>query len=163
MAKLQSFQLAGMPGHTYATDVATPIPSEPTEEVKIPLTAEEAIAAAMGEIDAAAGEVRLKYITSAPGQTEVYLEKIEEAIDYTVAGFPEDATRFPFIVAEANASDISCREAAEMIIKKKSLWLAKGAKIEEVRRRGKIAIRQCTNIEDVDSIKKATIVGLNAI
>jgi hypothetical protein len=161
MAKLQSFQLAGLQGHTY---VVPEILEHPQPEVAdTPLTIDDVIELALSNIDQAAGIVRLKYITSAPGQTEIYLEKTEEAIDYTVAGYPEDASSYPFIVAEANASGITCREAAEMIIKKKSLWLGKAAKIEEVRRTGKITIRQLKSVDDVASTEKATIVGLNAI
>jgi hypothetical protein len=60
-------------------------------------------------------------------------------------------------VAEANASNITCAEAAKLILSKKSQWINVAAKIEEVRRRGKIDISNCTTIEDVSNVEQDVI------
>jgi hypothetical protein len=142
MAKLQPFQLANID----------------TQPVKIVVpNIDDAKIDAISNIDLKAGKTRLQYITTAPGQPEIYAEKTEEALDYISTVGAIDDSRYPFIVAEANASNITCAEAAKLILSKKSQWINVAAKIEEVRRRGKIDISNCTTIEDVSNVEQDVI------
>lgn len=142
MAKLQPFQLAGL-----VQSIAEPV-IKTVEDTKID---------ALANIDATAGKVRLKYITTAPGQSEIYTEKTEEALDYISAIGTVDDSLYPFIVAEANASGITCMEASRLILSKKSQWINAAAKIEEVRRRGKIVVMSTDNIDDIHTVEQDVV------
>ncbi len=158
MATLHPSQLAGFDSTTIygPVEVKSPV-------IDVPVTVEDAQKLAYNNIDQAAGKIRLNYITSAPGQTEIYLEKTEEAIDYTVAGYPEDASMYPFVIAEANASGISCQDAAKLIIQKKSQWIIKAAAIEEVRRKGKLTIGSLSSVDEITKMSESVIAQINKL
>jgi hypothetical protein len=142
MAKLQPFQLADIDPQPAKIVVKN------INDIKL---------TALSNIDTEAGKSRLQYITTAPGQSEIYTEKTEEALDYISAIGTIDDSSYPFIIAEANASNITCIEAAKLILSKKSQWINIAAKIEEVRRRGKIDIINCDTIDDIAKVEQDVI------
>jgi hypothetical protein len=122
------------------------------------------------EIDVAAGEVRSKYITHTPGQSEVYAEKASEAIDFVTAGYPTDLSNYPFIQADVDAYGKTAHQAADDILAMRSLWVAKGAQVERLRLMGKNTIDAITitttladALDTVDSAKQNTMDSLRVL
>lgn len=93
----------------------------------------------LATIDTAAGNTRLKYITSVPGQSETYQRKEEQARAWQATSFAGDAPSF--IAAEATALSISAQALALQIIALADYWgNVKGPQIEAARRKAKVAI-----------------------
>lgn len=106
----------------------------------------------LNRIDSLAEHARSKYITAGYGQMLTYQEKSDEASDYLVAGSPVDLTGYPFIQAEVNATGKTATVASNDILDAQSLWITKGALIEEYRLKGKIDIKAALTIDDIDTI-----------
>ena len=126
---------------------------------KAPTDIEERKLYVMRDIDEAASQARSKIILPVFGQELLYIEKSEEAIDYTTSGYPDNLSDFPLIKAEVNATGKAARDIVESILKKKAEWISFNAKIEEIRLRGKAAIRSenVNSVVEIDKIKKQTI------
>lgn len=93
----------------------------------------------LAAIDTAAGNARLKYITSVPGQSETYQRKEEQARAWQAASFAGDAPSF--IAAEATALAIDAQGLTLQIIALADYWgNVKGPQIEAARRKAKVAI-----------------------
>lgn len=93
----------------------------------------------LAAIDTAAGNTRLKYITSVPGQSETYQRKEEQARAWQSASFAGDAPSF--IAAEATALAIDAQVLTLQIIALADYWgNVKGPQIEAARRKAKVAI-----------------------
>lgn len=93
----------------------------------------------LAAIDTAAGNARLKYITSVPGQSETYQRKEEQARAWQAASFAGDAPSF--IAAEATALAIDAQVLTLQIIALADYWgNVKGPQIEAARRKAKVAI-----------------------
>ena len=114
-------------------------------------------------IDEVAGEVRRKFITSAPGQEMTYQEKAEQAADYVAASYPADTSNYPFIQAEINATGKTKEQAADDILTQRAAWIAVGATIEEHRLAGKKQVDEATTVEDIKTITDNTIALLEAV
>ena len=132
---------------------------------KAPLNIEERKLYVMRDIDEAASHIRSKLVIPVFGQEALYAEKSEEAIDYTSSGYPDDLSSYPLINAEVNATGKPAKEIVKSIIEKKAEWISFNAKIEEIRLRGKAAIKskEVNSIVEIDNIKNQTIKLLNAI
>lgn len=93
----------------------------------------------LATIDTAAGNARLKYITSVPGQSETYQRKEEQARAWQATSFAGDAPSF--IAAEATALAIDAQVLTLQIIALADYWgNVKGPQIEAARRKAKVAI-----------------------
>jgi len=114
-------------------------------------------------VDSTAGTSRLKYLTSIPGQAEVYQEKYDQAVDYITNSYPVDTTPYPMIQAEANATGNTPTECADNIVAERTTWLTKMSAIEEERRKGKINITAAVDVLGVDSARDTAIVLLNVL
>ena len=96
---------------------------------------------ALDQIDQAAGTVRLRYITSVPGQAETYQRKEQQAREWKAAGYA--GTPPVFIAAEAAALGQDPVDVADYIIETADQWGSfKGPQIEAMRRKWKVAIEQ---------------------
>ena len=104
------------------------------------------------QIDNLASNLRLKFITGLPGQSEVYKEKSEEAADFVAAGYPDDLSTYPFIQAEVAATNKSPKETADTILAKRSEWIATNSLIEQERIKAKTLVNQAQSEEEIDSI-----------
>ena len=102
-------------------------------------------------IDKTAGDIRLKYITEVPGQQATYWMKTEEARSIKAAGLIDgiDMTPYPLIQAEMNATGYGMTLVVNSILDTEASWRQLAAKIEEVRRKGKINIKAATSVLDV--------------
>lgn len=96
---------------------------------------------ALEQIDQAAGTVRLRYITSVPGQAETYQRKEQQAREWKAAGYA--GTPPVFVAAEAAALGQDPVDVADYIIETADQWgNFKGPQIEATRRKWKVAIEQ---------------------
>jgi hypothetical protein len=100
---------------------------------------------AMAEIDRQAGIVRLKYITDAPGQQLTYSAKLDSANAYIAAGYPADASPYPWIDQEAIQTGSSPAVVADLIVFMAEQWTVVGAQIEGHRLAAKRAIDDATS------------------
>ncbi|WP_341893897.1 hypothetical protein [Ferrovibrio terrae] len=110
----------------------------PSEEIEARL-AGLAVAAAM-QVDLAAEQARMRFITPGAGQAMVYQTKIEEAARWIAAGSPPDLSAYPFIAAEVGLTAPSAAELVALWQTMESGWRTVAAQIEAVRMTGKNAI-----------------------
>ncbi len=102
-------------------------------------------------IDEWAGEARLRYITSVPGQAETYAKKEQQARDWAAASFVGDPPAF--IAAEANALGLDPRSVANDIIDLADFWgSVKGPQIEAARRKWKVSASSAVDYDAISSI-----------
>lgn len=94
------------------------------------------------QVDLAAGAARARYVTDAPGQDAVYLDKKAEAIAFKDAGYPEaEIANYPYMNAEKIAQGFATgQEAADSIIAIAAGWAQLAASIEQARLSGKNSI-----------------------
>jgi hypothetical protein len=115
-------------------------------------------------VDNTAGEVRKKFITSAPGQELTYQEKAEQAADFAAANYPTgQIANYPFIQVEVNVTGLSPQAAADGILSRRTLWIQKGALIEEARLIGKRDINIATDVAGITTALNTAITTLNSI
>lgn len=102
-------------------------------------------------IDAAAGNTRLQYITDVPGQSETYLEKGQDAVNYKAAGYPAaNIASYGWVAGYARSvygatpTAAQYQAAADTIITLRGQWVVVGQMIEEARSAGKEAVMACT-------------------
>jgi len=120
-------------------------------------------ASALNRIDQSAERARLRHVTGGIGQALVYQEKAEQAVDYITAGYPSDLSAYPYLQAEANATGKDSTQIADDILTQRSMWIAVGAQIEEERLRGKKAVREATDIDDITVARDAAQAALDAL
>jgi hypothetical protein len=116
------------------------------------------------EIDITAGVVRLRFITSVPGQAETYILKAQEARALKATGYTQtDLTMFPMIAAEmvANSSDLVM--TCETIIAMEDGWKNIAAAVEKERISGKNTVNSATNAGEIILARNTAITSLMAI
>lgn len=116
---------------------------------------------ALQQINYAASKAHSKHIAFGFGQMMVYQEKADEATDYIAGKYPASLAGYPLIEAEVNATRKSGKQVADGIITRRAQWLARAAKIEEIRLMCK-GLLKIKNI-DVEEIVKKGILELDAI
>lgn len=116
---------------------------------------------ASNDIDSFAGQVRLKYITSVPGQDATYLSKATQADSYKAAGYT--GTVPVLVQAEADATGMTTHQAADYIIATRDAWNTIAANIERERRKGKIAVAAAVDIAGVNTALAAALTALQAL
>lgn len=134
-----------------------------------PPTLAEAQAAALAAIDAAAGTVRARYITTADGQAATYMLKTADADRYKAAGYPAaQIAGYPWVLAKARAmvaapAAADYQAAADLIIATRDAWVVKGAAIEEARERGKAAVSSAVDVAGVAAARAAAEAELGTL
>lgn len=117
---------------------------------------------ALESVDTMAGQARLRYITSVPGQAETYAKKEQQARDWAAASFAGDAPSF--IAAEAQALNVSAQSVALEVIGLAEYWSnIKGPQIEATRRKWKVAIGSAQDAATVDSLIEQARAELEAL
>ena len=123
-------------------------------------------AQAVGAIDQAAGAACARYITIAPGQTERYLIKKDEATRYITAheagNSPVDAD-YPILQAEAAALSEDIVTLAYLVRSTAETWIQLGAAIEGARKGGNKKVTEATTHEVVIIERDATLATLEGI
>jgi len=118
---------------------------------------------ALLKIDVAAGQTRLKYLTSIPGQDATYLAKEADCRAYKAAAYPEDTTGYQWVVAEAEATGLTPTEATDAIILQANQWRVVGSMIEKVRRGGKIEVSKKIKKSTIEASLSATLAALQGL
>lgn len=96
------------------------------------------------DIDRAAGEIRLLFITDAPGQDMIYQEKRREAEALQLAPeLPPEQT--PHLTAEAAAFGVTRAAKALEILAQAAAWCSVSAMIETRRLSAKAAVQAATS------------------
>jgi hypothetical protein len=106
-------------------------------------------AEAAAEVDKVAGETRLRFITTSPGQEATYTAKLNDAKAYIAAGYPTDTTPYIWIATEAAKTGSTPQIVADLIVYTSNLWSAVGAQIEGSRQMAKQSITGAINAVQV--------------
>ena len=113
-------------------------------------------------VDGAAGQARLRYISSAPGQAETYLRKETQARTWKASSYAGPAPSF--IAAEATVLGLNPVDVAESVIAQADLWEGgKGPEIEATRIGGKAEIASAGTEAAVNAALADTIAALDAL
>lgn len=126
-----------------------------------PPSLERLVAAAEGQIDAAASAARSRFVSDGIGQDATYLLKASQAEIYRAAGYIGDVPSY--VAAEAAARGLGARAAAEIILAARDAWAVIGARIEGERIGGKIQVRGAGTAAEVNAALAAALAALNAI
>ena len=119
-------------------------------------------AGALKLIDNFAGEARLRYITSVPGQAETYAKKEQQAREWASSSFSGDPP--PFIQAEATALGVDPVVLANEIIAMADYWATnKGPQIEACRRKWKVNVESAVEVSGIDGLTEAAKIELEAL
>jgi len=147
---------ATAPAGTTATTTPPVFPAKPIDQTK---------AESAAEIDQKAGQVRQKYITTAAGQEATYTEKARQCEAYKAAAYPAtpDPVGHAYVIAEANAKRVQLSGRCDAILAERDQWAALGAKIEEARRKAKIAIAAASTAEAVEAALQTGLADLTAL
>ncbi|MCV3738392.1 hypothetical protein OCK02_19480 [Rhizobium sp. TRM96647] len=96
------------------------------------------------DIDRSAGEIRLLFITDAPGQGMIYQEKRREA-EALLADPDLPPEQTPHLTAEAAAFDMTRAEKATEILAQAVAWTTVSATIETRRLAAKASVQAATS------------------
>jgi hypothetical protein len=126
---------------------------------------------AQRDIDRAAGEARLRYITDVPGQQAVYLTKLAEATAYLAAyALDPQSIAPPHIAAEATATESTPLAVAQQVAGLGALWTeGLSPAIEAARLGGKRSVTLATGADDeaiaaaIEAARVAALAALDAI
>lgn len=119
---------------------------------------------AKAAVDAAAGQIRLRYVTDVQGQQMVYLTKLNQAVAYIAAytADPGMAVAGPYISAEATVRGITHLAMAALVIAQNAGWNdVIGPAIEAARIAGKLAIDAASTEATVEAARVAAVDGLD--
>lgn len=152
-----------------AADVAVaerPSPSHALDNDTWVLDYDHASAAAVLDINTAAGEARARYITVAIGQEATYLLKEHQAREFKAAGYPPG--NVPSMVqAEMDAFGTDAQTAADVVIATADNWIALAATIERIRRQSTAQIDTAITNDDgqavIEALRDAALTALAAI
>lgn len=107
-------------------------------------------AALIATVNTHAEDVRNRFLTPGSGQAITYTRKEAEAREYLLNG--GDPADFPFLAAEATATNSTIGAIAALVAGQADAWLAVGATIEGKRRGLVVAIEAATTKAGLDSI-----------
>lgn len=122
----------------------------------------DAIVIAHAQIDATAGQVRARFITTVPGQEATYMLKREQATQFKAAGY--QGTPPSFIAAEVAATGKTAKDVADAIIFMANIWENDlGPRIEAFRIAGKEAASASQTKQGVNSATDDCITKLRGV
>jgi len=102
--------------------------------------------AAIARVNDAAEAVRRLYLTPGDGQAMTYLRKEQEARAWSAEA---DPARFPFLAAEAAATEMAIADLAATVIAQADAWATIGSAIEALRRGATRAIELAASVEAI--------------
>lgn len=136
-------------GWTYTNGVfSAPAVVVPTPEADLPTVKARAIDA----VNTRAGNSRLKFMTSIPGQESTYQFKQQEMERYYAATDPQPAD-YPFLAAEAAATGQNLAELAALVKATWEQWQPLAVHIEATRRGAIVAIENAETVEEVLAVQ----------
>lgn len=107
------------------------------------------------EIDQQAEFLRRKYTTRGEVMNAVYIEKVQQAVEFAAAGYPNNPAmlaNYPFIKEEAEALGKTPKKVADGIIAARAVWIQEMAKIEGTRLKAKQDIRDAVSENNVNTV-----------
>ncbi len=105
-------------------------------------------------VDALAGRERLRWISDAPGQDEVYAEKRRQAEAYLASEAP-DPTDYPDLAAEVGLTGGTLEAVARAIVARSVAWSSARPLIERARLQGKKSVGAATSIAEAKAAMEA--------
>ena len=84
-------------------------------------------------IDVEAGNARSKYITTSPGQAEVYISKAIYAKEIVTANYQIDIAKYPLITSEMTRLKADLINTCKIILATEAFWQTIAAKVEDIR------------------------------
>ena len=114
------------------------------------------------KIDDAAGAKRREYLTVEPGQEMTYLKKAEDAQAYIDAGYPGDASPYPWVDAEATARSLTPTQVADDIKAQHDAWEVVGIAIEAIRIAAKKNIDAASTVSAVRNFAANAVTNIEA-
>jgi hypothetical protein len=116
------------------------------------------------QVDTAAGEARLRYLTNIPAQDATYTAKLADAVRFALDGFPVDSVHlYPWVEGEMETYDVDATVAANTILGMASSWVSVGVPIEKIRLKAKKAIREALSAREMHTIATVAINQLSEI
>lgn len=131
-------------------------------EIIPPVNLEVVRDTALAAIDQAAGAVRARYITVAPGQDLTYQRKSAEVAAWLAAADPAPAD-YPILHAEATACSMPMADVVADALAAEEAWTLVGAAIEGQRMAGKRAVRAATDLPAITAARDAAIDAINSL
>lgn len=119
-------------------------------------------AAALMDIDMAAGAARARYITVTAGQELTYQRKSTEVAAWLSASTPNPLD-YPMLAAEAEACALSLADVVAEAMAAEETWVAVGAAIEGQRMAGKRAVRAASALPAITAARNAAIDAINTL
>lgn len=113
-------------------------------------------AAAGAEIDTAAENARLKYLTPGMGQGLTYQAKAEELRRYDADTNPVKAD-YPYLAAEVGITGPSLTAVADAVRSAMSTWSVAGVEIERTRLKAKADIVKASSVEQISAVLNAIV------
>jgi hypothetical protein len=137
----------------------------------VPQTTVDAASLAQAQADAvygietAAGAARSRFITTTPGQAQVYALKLAEALAYQAAGAPaakavDAAHTYPLLSAQAAFASETIAAAATAVVTAHTNWVAAAAKIEAIRVTSRRAVRSAETPDEASGAAAAAVSAL---
>lgn len=100
------------------------------------------------------GDVRVKYITSIPGQELTYQQKALEVQRYDADPAP-DGANYPYLQAEATATGATLADVYQLVKATAVAWNQFGATVEGLRRGTIVALEAATTADAMDTVMTA--------
>lgn len=172
---IQSEEVISDGTHFVLNAVFTPFPARPSSHhewdwhslawVQPPSAITDARRLGAVAIDAAAGRARSRYITTAPGQSETYTAKYQEALAFIAAGYPPDLTSYPFVAGESQPHTwMTPTQAATRIVAIGGYWREViGPAIEAARVNGKDALDALDDLTAIEAHVTAVLSTLETV
>ena len=113
-------------------------------------------------IDEAASFACARYISQGIGQECRYMIKREQAINF-LRDIEQSLTDYPMIKREAEESNMTPKELAQVIIDTAGIWIDLAAEIEALRCGGKKKCRESRDVAEVIQFRNAAISALELI
>lgn len=117
------------------------------------------------DIDTAAAEARMRYLTRLPGQDMVYAAKLAQAQAYITAHAADSAAAVPpYVAADVAVAGGTALAAAQAIVAAaEAFHTGAGPQIEQARRAGKLAVQAATTAEGIADAKASALQALQSI
>lgn len=150
------------PHHVY--DHAAGVWVDPRDPAEVDAQAARDLAAcrsaAVAQINAAAAELRARYVTVMPGQEIIYLAKEAEALRYLNAP-PETLDDYPLLAAEIGLTAPDAHTLAQIWANMAGLWRSVAARIEAARLGAIYRIEAAETQAAVASVLEAGLIMLH--
>ena len=118
---------------------------------------------AVERIDQAASDARGRHITAGVGQEATYQMKEREADAYVAAGRPADGSAWLLLSAEAQATESTVSDVADMVRSMRDQWMQLAAYIEGVRMGAKRGVQASENVADILATAASAQLQLEAV